>query len=52
MSNDKPNFDDFLEIVNSDEFQAYIKSRDTKKDYYNSWNYINHEATRKSQKKI
>lgn len=49
--NDKPNFDDFFEIVNSDEYQAYIENYRNVYCHQNTWNYKHPESLKNSQDK-
>lgn len=48
MMNEKPCFDDFIEIVKSDDFQAYVENFRNKHHPANLWNYKNPEKLKKS----
>ena len=49
--NKKPNFDDFFEIINSDEFQAFQEEYRHVNSHKNTWNYKHPEKLKESIKK-
>lgn len=49
--NDKPNLKDFLEIVNSDEFQSFVENYRHENSHQKNWNYRHPETFKQSQEK-